>query len=382
MKMQLPSNIENTVSILNSRYKKNSYIIYKLLLFSVISVVIALPMVEVDITSKSRGIVRPLGDNIQVTPIVSGRVMVSNIINNQTVREGDTLLVVEPSIINEQLQANISVYNDIKERLSDLVVLIDNSKSKKNLITSLYRDEWTEYQSKLEDLNVKNRLYKRELNRSKEGLKMGLVSDYDYNKIKDEFIDNRLKIRQLKTRQQAEWQRTKQQLEEQRVNIEGEINRMRSELLNYIVSAPISGTVITDIQLQNNSFVSAGQAIATITPEDNLIVECYVDPTDIGFIENGQEVALQYDAFNYNQWGLGHAIVYDIDKNVTIQDAKIFFIVRCKMTNTSLSLKNGYVAKIRKGMTLNGQFFVTKRTLWQLLFDKIDDWFNPKIKND
>lgn len=379
MKMQLPSNIENTVSILNSRYKKNSYIIYKLLLFSVISVVIALPMVEVDITSKSRGIVRPLGDNIQVTPIVSGRVMVSNIINNQTVREGDTLLVVEPSIINEQLQANISVYNDIKERLSDLDVLIDNTKSKKILNTSLYRDEWTEYQSKLEDLNVRNRQYKRELSRSKEGLNLGLVSDYDYNKIKDELIDNRLKIKQLKAQQQAEWQRVKQQLEEQRVNMEGEINRMQSELLNYVVSAPINGTIIADIQLQNSSFVSAGQVIATITPEDNLIVECYVEPKDIGFIEAGQEVALQYDAFNYNQWGLGHAVVYDIDKNVTVQEGKIFFTVRCKMNNTSLSLKNGYVAKIRKGMTLNGLFFVTKRTLWQLLFDKIDDWFNPKI---
>ena len=377
--MQLPSNIENTVSILNSRYKKNSYIIYKLLLFSVISVVIALPMVEVDITSKSRGIVRPLGDNIQVTPIVSGRVMVSNIINNQTVREGDTLLVVEPSIINEQLQANISVYNDIKERLSDLDVLIDNTKSKKILNTSLYRDEWTEYQSKLEDLNVRNRQYKRELSRSKEGLNLGLVSDYDYNKIKDELIDNRLKIKQLKAQQQAEWQRVKQQLEEQRVNMEGEINRMQSELLNYVVSAPINGTIIADIQLQNSSFVSAGQVIATITPEDNLIVECYVEPKDIGFIEAGQEVALQYDAFNYNQWGLGHAVVYDIDKNVTVQEGKIFFTVRCKMNNTSLSLKNGYVAKIRKGMTLNGLFFVTKRTLWQLLFDKIDDWFNPKI---
>lgn len=377
--MQLPSNIENTVSILNSRYKKNSYIIYKLLLFSVISVVIALPMVEVDITSKSRGIVRPLGDNIQVTPIVSGRVMVSNIINNKTVREGDTLLVVEPSIINEQLQANISVYNDIKERLSDLDVLIDNTKSKKILNTSLYRDEWTEYQSKLEDLNVRNRQYKRELSRSKEGLNLGLVSDYDYNKIKDELIDNRLKIKQLKAQQQAEWQRVKQQLEEQRVNMEGEINRMQSELLNYVVSAPINGTIIADIQLQNSSFVSAGQVIATITPEDNLIVECYVEPKDIGFIEAGQEVALQYDAFNYNQWGLGHAVVYDIDKNVTVQEGKIFFTVRCKMNNTSLSLKNGYVAKIRKGMTLNGLFFVTKRTLWQLLFDKIDDWFNPKI---
>lgn len=380
--MQLPSNIENTVSVLNSRYKKSNYIIYKLLLVFVFLFAMAMPIVEVDIISKSRGIVRPWENNIQVASIVSGRVKKSNMNNNQTVKKGDTLLVVDPSDLTEQLQANFSVHNDIIERLADLVVLLDSTKSKGNLVTSLYRDEWAEYRSRLEDLNIRVRQCGRELNRAKEGLELGIVSDYDYNKIKDEFVVNRLKIELIKTQQQSEWQKTRQQLEEQRVNIEGSINRMRSELSNYIVVAPISGTIITDIQLQDNSFINSGQIIAMVTPEVDLIVECYVNPTDIGFIEIGQEVALQFDAFNYNQWGLGHAKVYDIDKNVTIQDGEIFFIVRCKLCDTSLSLKNGYVASIRKGMTLSGRFFITKRTLWQLLFDKIDDWLNPKIDND
>ncbi len=236
-----------------------------------------------------------------------------------------------------------------------------------------------EYQSRLEDLNVKSRQYERELNRAAEGLKMGLVSDFDYNRIKDEFIANELNIKSFKTQQNADWQKIKKQLEEQKINMEGDVNRIKSELTNYVVEAPISGTLVTDIQIQNNSYINAGQTVATITPEDNLIVECYVEPMDVGFIEKNQEVTLQYDAFNYNQWGVGHAIVYDIDKNVTIQEDRTFFIVRCRMKDTSLSLKNGYTVNIRKGMTLNGRFLVTKRTLWQLLFDKIDDWFNPKL---
>lgn len=377
--MQLPFEIENTVSVLNARYSKNNYLIYKLLLAVVVVVGISLPIIEVDITSQSRGIVRPLNNNIHVTPIVSGRVKKANVINNQAVRKGDTLLVVEMSNINEQLQANVSVLNDIRERLADLDVLTDDNKNKCRLITSLYRGEWMEYQSRLEDLNVKSRQYERELNRATEGLKMGLVSDFDYNRIKDEFIANELNIKSFKTQQNADWQKIKKQLEEQKINMEGDVNRIKSELTNYVVEAPISGTLVTDIQIQNNSYINAGQTVATITPEDNLIVECYVEPMDVGFIEKNQEVTLQYDAFNYNQWGVGHAIVYDIDKNVTIQEDRTFFIVRCRMKDTSLSLKNGYTVNIRKGMTLNGRFLVTKRTLWQLLFDKIDDWFNPKL---
>lgn len=377
--MQLPFEIENTVSVLNARYSKNNYLIYKLLLAVVFVVGISLPIIEVDITSQSRGIVRPLNNNIHVTPIVSGRVKKANVINNQAVIKGDTLLVVEMSNINEQLQANVSVLNDIRERLADLDVLTDDNKNKCRLITSLYRGEWMEYQSRLEDLNVKSRQYERELNRATEGLKMGLVSDFDYNRIKDEFIANELNIKSFKTQQNADWQKIKKQLEEQKINMEGDVNRIKSELTNYVVEAPISGTLVTDIQIQNNSYINAGQTVATITPEDNLIVECYVEPMDVGFIEKNQEVTLQYDAFNYNQWGVGHAIVYDIDKNVTIQEDRTFFIVRCRMKDTSLSLKNGYTVNIRKGMTLNGRFLVTKRTLWQLLFDKIDDWFNPKL---
>jgi HlyD family secretion protein len=56
-----------------------------------------------------------------------------------------------------------------------------------------------------------------------------------------------------------------------------------------------------------------------------------------------------------------------------------YFKVRCSLDQHELSLKNGYVGKIRKGMTLQARFFVTRRTLFQLLYDKADDWLNPNV---
>jgi len=43
-------------------------------------------------------------------------------------------------------------------------------------------------------------------------------------------------------------------------------------------------------------------------------------------------------------------------------------------------LKNGYEGKLKKGVTLQARFVVTERSLWQLLYDKVDDWVNPNIK--
>ena len=50
------------------------------------------------------------------------------------------------------------------------------------------------------------------------------------------------------------------------------------------------------------------------------------------------------------------------------------------MDNNYLQLKNGYKGNINKGMTLTTRFHLTDRTLWQLLFDRVDDWFNPNFK--
>lgn len=98
---------------------------------------------------------------------------------------------------------------------------------------------------------------------------------------------------------------------------------------------------------------------------------------DIGLIKKGQLVRVQVDAFNYNQWGTLTGKVLDIDNNVTQHNSDIFFKVRCLLEDNSLSLKNGYKAAVSKGMTLTARFIIARRSLYQLLFDKVDNWLNP-----
>lgn len=87
----------------------------------------------------------------------------------------------------------------------------------------------------------------------------------------------------------------------------------------------------------------------------------------------------QFDAFNYNQWGLLEGKVFHINNNITLKQDQAFFTVRCKLNSRQLKLKSGYAATIGKGMTLTARYIITKRSLFDLLFDKVDDWLNPKI---
>jgi HlyD family secretion protein len=84
------------------------------------------------------------------------------------------------------------------------------------------------------------------------------------------------------------------------------------------------------------------------------------------------------DAFNYNQWGLLEGKVIDIDNNITIQDNQAYFKVRCSLNSKNIQLKSGYRTLVSKGMTLTTRYTIAKRSLYELLFDKVDDWLNPK----
>lgn len=109
------------------------------------------------------------------------------------------------------------------------------------------------------------------------------------------------------------------------------------------------------------------------------MVECYVSPSDIGYLEEGNEVSYQIDAYNYNQWGLAKGRITDISNQPYQKDGSVYFLVKCELSEKSLKLKSGYEGKLKNGLTLTSRFHITRRSLFDLLFDKTDDWLNPKI---
>ena len=74
-----------------------------------------------------------------------------------------------------------------------------------------------------------------------------------------------------------------------------------------------------------------------------------------------------------------HGKVSQLLNDVVLIDQKPMFRVRCVLDKNSLQLKNGYQGNIQKGLTFTARFQLNRRSLWQLLFDKVDNWLNPKL---
>ena len=107
------------------------------------------------------------------------------------------------------------------------------------------------------------------------------------------------------------------------------------------------------------------------------MVECYVSPSDIGQIKKNQPVKFQIDAFDHARWGTATGQIVRINQDISKVNDIPMFKVLCSINETGLFLNKKINGSFQKGMTLTALFFIENRSLFQLLFDKLDDWYDP-----
>lgn len=374
--MNFSSDPINTLENLIAKNKTKSVSIYLIVVLGVLVSVALLPVIKVDISSQSRGMVRSNTDNLPLTSLVNGKVIFINLKNNRVVQKGDTLVQLTVDNLDTEKSTNQALSATIQNQIQDLSLVI---LGKSNLLkTPELQQEWFSYSSKREELFSKIAHTKIVYDRNKLLYDKGVIAKAEFEKYSFEYTYAQQAVSGLEKNQRSAWQNKKRELQEQLQNLKGSLQKINVEARNYIITAPLSGTVENFSGIQVGSFLNASQPIATISATDQLIVESTVSPNDIGLIRKDQKVKFQLDAFNYNQWGLLEGKVIDIDRNITIQENQTFFKVRCALNSTAMQLQSGYKTQISKGMTLTTRYMITRRSLYDLLFDKMDDWLNPK----
>lgn len=370
--------IENSLEnlIIKNRVKGSAFYIFILLI--VLGGISSLPFIYVDVSSRAPGFVRPLGDNVPIISLVSGNIEKINLKNNKSVQKGDTLLMINPQSINSQVSVNIDYQKQLQQNIADLDHMM-NGESNSYLKLPHNQSELEKYLAQKKELISRVRAATLIFQRNKKLFIDRVIPQSEFEKFEDEKIVEEEALASFEKKQLAQWQQTKKELIEARKNYQGDQRKFEIEKKNYLIISPISGTIVNFKGFESSSTLGAATQLAEISPDNPLIVECQVNPKDIGLIKIGQPVRLQMDAFNYNQWGFLEARVFEIDHHPVINNNEIFFRVKCALTQHKLVLKNGYTAEVQKGMSLVARFIISKRSLYQLLFDKVDSWLNPSI---
>ena len=351
-----------------------------IIVFFLISIC-TLPIISLPISTSSRGVIRSQTENTKIVSVVGGRVITNNLENNnQQIKQGDTLLVVTSEQLDTQKSLQSNQSSDYSAQLQDLNKLTRGQYG--GLQTGQYQRELSAMQEKIAQVQTQLSLAKKDYDRASLLYNQGVIPKSEYDKFYYDYQGLQNQVSSIREQQLAQWQAQKRDTERQLRSLGSEITRINQEQKNYVITAPISGRLVNYSGVQKGNFIVQGQSIGEISPEENMVAECMVSPKDIGFIKKNQKVKFQIDAYNYNQWGLLEGKVMDIDQNITVnqQTGEAYFKVRCVMDKNYLQLKNGYKGQIGKGMTLTARFYLLDRTLWQLLFDRVDDWFNPNLK--
>jgi len=367
--------IKNRASFYLAQMKTGNKIYTTLLIIFPI-ILISLPFINIDITFQSRGQIRSIMDSNTIITNVSAKIKSITFQENQSVEKGDTLLTLSTDILNEKIKYNQTKIIEANAFINDLTQLT-NPNYIKNLNTPLFRKELLEYRQHLNGINKKEQYFNHELNTSKTLYHKNVIAKNEYLKAQHNHNIITTEITNFKNGQLAKWQSQLVNFAQDTVEIKSQLELLKEEKQKYIIIAPISGTIKNYSGIKPGNFTSPNQTLAQISPDDKLIVECYVSPKDIGYLKKDTPVNFQVDAYSYSQWGLAKGKIIEIFNDVTIVNEQPIFRVRCELITRQMKLKSGFIGKLKKGMTLTSRFKVTQRTLWQLLYDKMDNWLNP-----
>nr|WP_067055159.1 HlyD family efflux transporter periplasmic adaptor subunit [Mucilaginibacter sp. L294] len=365
------------------KYDPQTNIIYKMVIGFVLLALVAIFFVKVNINVKSLGTIKSTTEHNEIKALVAGRVDTMLLTENMHVKKGQVLVTLIASAINQQDLAARTQQIEFDAQLADLQVLSDIAKTRNwnsnpQLKSALYGQQWVLLKQQARDASAKLAAATRNEERYNYLYRNHVLSAAEYDEQHLIYQNAQSGLQLIYDGQGSKWQAELNTLKAQMRSLQSEGKSIEEQKDYYTLRAPVSGTVQNVKGVQPGSVIAANEVIAEISPETGMIAEVYVLPKDIGLIRPDIKVNFQVDAFNYNQWGQLTGKVLSVSNDIfTDNGQQPYFKVRCLLDQSYLKLENGYVGRIKKGMTVQANFYVTRRTLFQLLYDKTSDWLSP-----
>lgn len=378
--MLLPNEwIENSIETYIYHHTTKSQIIYWVVLAAIVITCMSLPLIYVDISVQSNGVVRPVAEKSEIKAAISEIVDRVYAREGQKVRRGDKILSLRRSAADVKIGYQESRLYDYNCHLSDLEHLAKGNRP--HTFRSAARLQ--EYNSFIEKKRVAEVAMEhacKEYERNKKIYDMQLISEEEYDRYKYDYMSKKQELASLVESQLSTWQSELNTYKNQYREMHSDMRQEQADVKDmYVIHSPINGTIDQFSGIYKGSALQAGQTIAVVSPDSMVYVEAYVSPNDIGYICAGMMVKVQVSSFNYNEWGTLTGKVTDISSDyIAEEQGNPYYKVKCKLEQDYLRLKKtGIKGYLKKGMTVSVHFMITRRSLFDLLFQNINEWINP-----
>ncbi|HEX9512496.1 MAG TPA: HlyD family efflux transporter periplasmic adaptor subunit [Puia sp.] len=368
------------------KVKVKTQLIYTASLAVLVTVFAALPFIKTDVSANASGLVRPVAEKNELHSLASGTIEEILVTEGQHVEKGQLLIRLQQDLSNNKLSQTAFELRQREEYIRDLTLLTAHNRpgdlsrpGSLRLHSPLYRQQYSRYQQALSEQQTTLERAKTNYEMNKQLFDGKVISQKEFLDRKYDYEKAEAGYRAVVEQQRSIWEDDLSRYRVESGRLSTDTRQFEKEKEWNLIKAPISGTLQQFNGKYAGGSLQQGELVGVISPDANLVAECYLSPKDIGYIKIGMPVKFQVDAFNYNEWGLLDGKVISIDNDFTLSGNQPVFKVKCGFDNTTLKLKNGVKGQLKKGMSLRARFILTRRSLFQLLFDRTDDWINPEL---
>ena len=229
---------------------------------------------HVDIVASASGKVVPSGRVKLIQPFETGVVRSIHVRDGQSVKAGEVLIELDPSITAaEQAQK--------KAELDTIAATVDKLEADEPIIA--------------QRVDILKKLVDK-----------GLGSKLTYLETLQQLTDN-----------QKDTAIQRSRLAEANAAVAAITARMKRQIL----TAPVDGVVQQLAVHTIGGVVTSAQQLAMIVPSDVVLeIEALVPNREIGFVHVGQDVQIKVDAFNFTRYGLLHGRVLSVSQDAIVRD--------------------------------------------------------------
>ena len=395
MKIYPPRFTQDTLETLPALRSPRCFWIYWLILGGTGSVLVALPLISLDVGVLADVMIRPASERVALVTPLAGTIEEFFVSENQAVEAGQAIAKLRSPVLEEQIVFNRQRQEEVGhhcEDLSELLRVISTETKHVKLRASdvdlvsqsitLQHEVWQEalrgYRTGRREFDARCEEAIREAARAKALAVDGLisVSEKEQAASKEEYARASLAQFIRQTASAWETQYLDNRLSRSALMTEGRQLAQRQKQM--VICSPVAGFVLGMSGLSPGQHLLAGQTVGEVSPSQELIATAWFAPSDIGFLERGQGARIAIDGFPATEWGWLSGTLLDLSADFMLIDQRPMFRARIKLERSRLERSDGLCVTVKKGMSGRVRLLTTRRSLWQLLYQDASEWLSPR----
>ena len=362
----------------HQRYYRRGYPLLSGLLVVAVLVGLSLPYVYLPVGIEAPFVLETTSPATTLRLPQGGRVTYLALADQRTVAAGDTLLILTDEEVSQASHPLRLQERELLATTADLQLLLDPGTNLATgtlpLTTPLLQRELLEYQSGVAAARLTFDHATDQLSRASELHAGGSLATAELETAQLEYDLARNALERLHHQRRQLWQTDLRQQRRELLSLRSDLRALHLRARQLVLTAPHAGTLRTRHSLSVGAYLNANESVAELRPRDTLRARLFVRAADVGLVRPELPVQLQLAAFPHLDWGSVPATLRSCSTAAGDHPDEIGFVALATLNADTLRLPGGPTGTLQPGMTGRAHVVTTRRSLWQLLRDRRQDW--------